>query len=207
MTIPASAKVHGGTYYKSSIADLLDLKVSGNNYQDENLINFNASATTGFDTQYDVQKLNGDSLAPQFYSIIPDMNLAVNVLPAITTNEVVQMGFSANVGGTYTITASDLSSFAAGTSILLEDTKLNTFTDLNAQPVYSFSSNANDNVNRFKIHFASPNGINNITGNGGISIYSNNSNIYINNQGNDQIKEIVVYNYTLRTRIVETTSC
>jgi hypothetical protein len=194
MTIPASAKVHGGTYYKASIADLLDFKVSGNNYQDETFINFNANATTGFDTQYDVEKLNGDSLAPQFYSIIPDKNLAVNVLPAITTNEVVQMGFSANVAGTYTITASNLSSFASGTSILLEDTKLNTFTDLNAQPVYSFSSDANDNVSRFKIHFASPNGINNITGNGGgISIYSNNNNIYINNQGTDQIKEIVVY--------------
>ena len=193
MIIPTSAKTHGGTFFKASIADVLDLKVNGNNYQDETFINFNSNATEGFDGGYDVEKLFGDTEVPQFYSIISGVNLAVNVLPAINTNEVVQMGFSVTVAGTYTISASELSSFAAGTTILLEDTKLSTFTDLNAQPVYSFSADANDNVNRFKVHFGAPNGINNNNGNGGINIYSNDNTIYINNQGSDKVKEIVVY--------------
>ncbi|MEI6821274.1 MAG: T9SS type A sorting domain-containing protein, partial [Bacteroidota bacterium] len=193
MIIPTSAKTHGGTFYKSSIADLLHLTVNGNNYMDETFINFNSNATEGFDGQYDVEKLFGADEVPQFYSLLSDKNLAVNTLPDITSNPVVQMGFSVTVAGTYSITASELSSFVAGTSIKLEDTKLNTFTDLNAQPVYSFSADANDNVNRFKVHFGAPNGINNNNGNGGINIYSDNNIIYINNLGTEQIKDIVVY--------------
>ena len=193
MIIPTSAKTHGGTFYKSSIADLLHLTVNGNNYMDETFINFNSNATEGFDGQYDVEKLFGADEVPQFYSLLSDKNLAVNTLPDINSNPVVQMGFSVTVAGTYSITASELNSFVAGTSIKLEDTKLNTFTDLNAQPVYSFSADANDNVNRFKVHFGAPTGINNNNGNGGINIYSDNNIIYINNLGTEQIKDIIVY--------------
>ena len=194
MIIPTSAKTNApASFMKASIPDVLHLTVNGNNYKDETFINFNTNATAGFDDQLDVEKLLGAEEVPQFYSVLSNMNLAVNVLHDINSNPLVQMGFNITSAGIYTITASELSSFAAGTSIKLEDTKLNTFTDLIAQPEYSFNADANDNANRFKVHFGAPNGIINNNGNGGINIYSNNNTVYINNQGTEKIKDIVVY--------------
>jgi hypothetical protein len=188
MSVPVSAKVHGNSFYKSNVSELLTLKVEGNNYADEAFINFNNKSTDNYDAAYDVEKIMGDNAAPQFYSKLSDRDLSINVLPAIKANEVVQMGFNA-VAGTYSITASGLNTFATGTKILLEDTRDNTFTDLNKQTVYTFTSDASDNANRFKVHFVASN-----TGNGnGINVYTNNNILYVNNFGNGQVKEIVVY--------------
>ena len=188
MSIPASVKMHGNNFYKANISELLSLKVEGNNYQDEAIINFNNNSTENFDTQFDVEKIMGDNNAPQLYSKLNDKDLSVNVIPQIKANKVILMGFKA-LPGTYVLKAGGINTFVVGTQILLEDTKLNTFNDLNKQSIYTFISDASDDVNRFKIHFAVANTINS----NGINIYTNNNTIYINNKANEQLKEIVVY--------------
>ena len=60
------------------------------------------------------------------------------------------------------------------------------------QAVYTFTASPADNANRFKVHFG-VNGINE-NGNGNISIYSNSNVIYVNNNSNEVVKEIVVMN-------------
>jgi hypothetical protein len=191
-TIPAAAKTFGGSFYKTTVSDRLVLKVNGNNYQDQTTVRFDVNATSNYDSQYDVVKLFGLTEAPQLYSVIQNENLSINALPSLASPVVVPMGFNNGVAGTYSITASEMSSFANGTTIMLEDTKTNTFTNLMQQSVYTFTAVPADNVNRFNLHF----GVNGINENnsGNVSIYSNNNVIYVNNTGKDQVKEIVVMN-------------
>ena len=191
-TIPSTAKTFGGSFLKSTVADVLKLKVSGNGYNDAAFINFNSNATANYDGQFDVEKIFGIDAAPQFYSTITNKNLSINTLPSLTSPVVVPMSLNVGANATYTITASEMSSFANGTTITLEDTKTGTFTNLMQQAVYTFTASPADNANRFKVHFG-VNGINENT-NGNISIYSNSNVIYVNNNSNEVVKEIVVMN-------------
>jgi len=191
--IPATAKSFSGTFLKSTVADLLKLQVNGNNYSDAAYINFNSNATNDYDGQFDVEKLFGIEAAPQLYSTITGKNLSINTLPSLNGNVVVPMSLKVGANGTYTINASEMNSFASGTSIYLEDLKTGSFTNLKQQPVYTFTANVSDNSDRFRIHFAAPNGIAE-NGNGNIRIYSNDNVIYVNNLANENIKEIVVMN-------------
>ncbi len=191
-TIPATAKTFGGTFHKSTVNDRLTLDVKGNNYQDQATIRFDANATSNYDSQFDVKKIFGLDEAPQFYSVIQNEILSINALPSLTGVVVVPMALKVGANGTYTITASEMNSFANGTTIMLEDTKTNTFTNLNQQSVYTFTANVADNANRFKVHFG-VNGINE-NNNGNISIYSNKNVIYVNNNSKETVKEIVVMN-------------
>ncbi len=191
-TIPATAKTFGGTFLKSTVSDVLKLKVSGNGYNDAAYINFNSNATANYDGQFDVEKIFGIDAAPQFYSTITNKNLSINTLPSLTSPVVVPMSLNVGANTTYTITASEMNSFANGTTITLEDTKTNTFTNLMQQAVYTFTASPADNANRFKLHFG-VNGINE-NGNGNISIYSNSNVIYVNNNSKEVVKKIVVMN-------------
>lgn len=139
-----------------TINDLLKLTVTGNGYSDQTIVVFVPDATPGFDPEYDAYKLMGIVEAPQIYSIIPGNNLAINALPEILINLEVQLGFKVGVINTYTITATELSSFDPSVTIFLDDTRDNVLTDLVANPVYSFSANPTDNIERFKLYFRYP---------------------------------------------------
>jgi len=139
-----------------TLNDLLKLTVAGNSYSDQTIVVFVPEATPGFDPEYDAYKLMGIIEAPQLYSIIPGINLAINALPQILINLDVQLGFRVGVTNTYTITATELSSFDPSITIFLDDTRDNVLTDLVANPVYSFSANPTDDIERFKLHFRYP---------------------------------------------------
>jgi hypothetical protein len=136
--------------------NLLKLTVTGNSYSDQTIVVFVPGSTPGFDPEYDAYKLQGIPQAPQLYSIIPGNNLAINALPEILINLEVQLGFQVGALNTYTITASDLSSFDPAMTIFLDDTKDNVITDLVLNPVYSFTANPGDNIERFRLLFRYP---------------------------------------------------
>lgn len=196
LTIPSTAKTFGGSFYKSSVLinDVLKLKVSGNNYSDVAYINFNSNASNAYDGQFDVVKMFGINEAPQFYSVIANKNLSINTLPALNGIVVVQMALNVGKSGTYSINASEINSFDNNITILLEDVITNTFTNLRQQSFYNFTANPTDISNRFKVHFGGFNSINEIGNESEISIYSDNNIVYINNIGNETIKEISVLN-------------
>ena len=136
--------------------DLLKLTAAGNGYSDQTIIIFIPGSTTGFDPQYDAYKLPGSPAAPQLYSIIPGTNLAINALPEILINYVVQLGFKVGATNNYSITAMETSSFDPSVSIFLDDTKDGVLIDLKTNPVYNFTATPNDNIQRFKIYFRYP---------------------------------------------------
>lgn len=138
------------------IDNFLKLTVVGNGYSDQTIVVFIPAATWGFDPEYDAYKLQGIIQAPQLYSIIPGINLAINALPEIPINLKVQLGFKVGAVNTYTITATEASTFNPPVSILLEDTKDSVLVDLVTNPVYVFSADPADDVERFRLLFRYP---------------------------------------------------
>ncbi|MBV2247461.1 MAG: T9SS type A sorting domain-containing protein [Lentimicrobium sp.] len=179
LTIPLAAQVHSPmTLYKNAVTNALELRANGNNYYDATYVHFNNYATAGFDSKYDAFKLAGLESAPQLYSIA-GYKLSINELP-FEGNEIVKVGFTCGVAGTYSVTASGMESFSGSTPILLEDVKLNIFQDLRQNPVYSFNYQPGDNENRFNLHFKSSTGL--VDGpNMGISVYSHDHTVVITN--------------------------
>ena len=180
LTIPLAAQVHSPhSLYKDAVSNTLELRANGNNYYDATFVHFNSNATADFDSKYDAFKLQGLETAPQLYSLAAGYKLSINELP-FQSNDVVHLGFTCGVAGTYSITASGMESFSASTPILLEDLKLNTIQDLRLNPVYDFTYATSDSENRFKLHFKSETGIDDPV-NTGIFVYSYGRKILINN--------------------------
>jgi hypothetical protein len=180
LVIPNTNRVHSSNVYvKSSKNEQMSLKVDGNNMEDATSIRFNSEATEGFDPQYDAYKLWGVNACPQIYSIITGENLSINSLPELTTATVIPVGFKIGVNDTYTITASGLETFPAGTDIYLEDLFLGVTQNLNINPVYTFAATTGSPAHRFDIHFSPTTGIPQGTMSN-IRIYSSDNNVYVN---------------------------
>ncbi|MCD4745683.1 MAG: T9SS type A sorting domain-containing protein [Bacteroidales bacterium] len=177
------------------LSNILTLKVEGNNYSDKTLVLFNPETTQGMDNNYDAYKLEGLNEAPQLYSILPDINLTVNVLPSITSDLIVPLGFKIGVSGECTIIASELNSFDPSTTIFLEDLQESKMNDLYQNPTYTFNASPEDDVNRFLLHFSGPNSINETEIEDGIIIYSYENTIYVKSNNSKPFNgEIIVYN-------------
>jgi hypothetical protein len=193
ITIPNAKRLHSTqTYYKQDIPELINLKLEGNNGYDEALINFNSNATTGYDNEYDAYKLFSGAPVTEIYTVIGDnTNASINVLPSFDHTTLVPVGIKTGATGTYTITASGLESFQAGTPILLEDVVTKEVVDLQVNPVYTFNVSETGNIHRFNILFH-PVGIQSV-GSGNLNIYSYQKDIYVNIP-TSMTGNIIIYN-------------
>jgi hypothetical protein len=187
-----AARTHGGTFYKSSVSDLLTLKVSGNDYWDQTQIAVKPMATAGYDDMYDAMKFPGSPEAPQFYSMLPVEQLSINALPDLNGTPLVQLGFKAGSSNIFTITADGIETFASNTEFFLEDLVANKVQNLRVNPVYIFSAAPGQVEHRFNLHFA-PVGIQESPLTSGIKIYSAEKSVYVN-ISTDMKGIIVVYN-------------
>ncbi len=159
LTIPLASRVHSAVgFYKSALADLLELTAEGNSNTDKTFVHFNEQASAAFDNQYDAYKLFGNDNAPQLYSMITGDVLSINELP-MAGNEVVDLGFKCNTTGIYTISATGTDNFSSAVPVFLQDVKLDITQDLKINPVYSFSYVAGEPENRFRLLFLDVTGI------------------------------------------------
>ncbi len=152
-----AAKVHGGTFFKSSnsASQMLSLSIVGNNYSDKTYVRFNPDATANFDQAFDAYKKAGLDVAPQLYSLLPDEKAAVNTLPGYINNPNVSLGLKVGAEAVYTLNVDGFDSFETSLPIRLDDLKLGTTQDLRLNPVYSFTAAPGDDENRFMLSFAS----------------------------------------------------
>lgn len=188
LSVTNDARVHGATAYKETtvLEDVLQLTVTGNEYQDITFVSFNEMATESFDDQYDAYKLMGSSDAPQLYSI-GDNNYTINVQPTLSGEVTIHLGFNVGVEGVYEITPDEISSFDPDTEIFLEDLKEDVMVDLKVQQEYAFFATPEDNTERFILHFyKSAAGIDNslLANNNGFVIYSDNQTVMVKNTEN-----------------------
>ncbi len=158
-------------------AEVLTLYVqnAGNGLMDKTTVGFNTDATNQFDNQLDAVKLSGALSRHTLYSYNADplqwysKNMNTSIMQTATVN----VGFEPGVAGNYSMSFDGLQSFDPTSYITLEDKKLNVFHNVR-NGAYNFTSNANDNWNRFVLHFtpkAETNSVNSTcTANGQITI-------------------------------------
>ena len=189
LTIPASARVHNAQgWYKNTnypVVSLFAHNTDNPSFQ-ESQVRFNPEATENFDAEFDGNYLAG--YAPQFYSTFSGHNLMVNSLP-FTDELSIPFTFIGNEGAHFRIEAAvsgDLSS-----NIYLLDKQTGTDHNLSQNPVYSFIASANDNPERFMLHFKTV-GINEPANSDQIEVVYVDGTINITNMGQGKIKSVSV---------------
>jgi hypothetical protein len=197
-SVPRTARVHSTTAFlkdNGTAPNFLKIRATSqmNSFADNAIVGFMPETTTGYDVNYDAEKLVGGNDAPQLYTLLQDnRKMNFNIQPAVNANTIIPMGFSCSVNGSYNLNASNLESFDAATRIYLEDLKEGTIQDLKANPAYSFNYTTGDAANRFVLHFSITTGINDLQANG-VQVYTYENSLYIKNLDNQSLKNVFVY--------------
>ena len=204
LTMNNEVRVHSNQAYLKStdaVANILRMKVSGdaNTYSDEIIIEFGHQAPDG-----GAEKMNSFyEAAPSLYTIKPDGNYSIDFRGEAVA-ATIPIGFKAGVDGKYSITASQLESFAPATAITLEDLKLATTQNLSQNPVYNFVAEKNDNSARFLLHFGSAFGMEEDPKDLPFTVYSSGNTVYIANASASLIQgHIYVYSTLGQTVLQE----
>ncbi|MCX6280342.1 MAG: T9SS type A sorting domain-containing protein [Bacteroidetes bacterium] len=144
------------------IPNLLRIKsvALNNNAYDEIVVHFREGATTAFDPEFDGNKLQGGAEAPQFSSVASDNSeLCINSLPFSAGEIIVPLHFTFNATSQVSFTASGMESFNANVPVLLEDQLLGKMVNLRQDSVYTFNYEPANAIDRFRLHFAGLNGM------------------------------------------------
>lgn len=204
MTIPNSERTHQSQqFYKTtdnSDATIMNVKLVGNNYQDELVLGMCSYATNDFDSEFDAWKLFGSAQAPQLYALNADGSMSVDIFSDVTTSKSIALGYRCGVEGICEFHFSGAESFGSGFRVYLEDkagfSSQDKLYDLMQEPVYKFYSGEGQFENRFVIHFYKVNESNDKLQpkdkSGNISIYSYKKDVFVNNN-NDSDGEIIIY--------------
>jgi len=119
--------------------------------------------------------------APLFYSKAGQVDVSTNTLPEITESLTIPMYFTKNGNNSFYIEVEGVNTLLTEHNLYITDKKTNHTQNLNENPIYSFTSNENDDDQRFVLHF-SPLGVDdNIINNDDIQVYSYSKTINITN--------------------------
>jgi hypothetical protein len=194
LTIPASAKDHGGTWLKSA-QEVPSFMLTANDLDGQTAqrshFSINPESTAGFDMKYDGEFM--PLYAPEFYSVVGENKLSTNTIPEITDGMVIPMGFVKNGGTNFSIEASDIASLQPASAVYLWDNKTGIKQNLSDNPVYSFTSAEGDAPARFELHFNSSTSVPEATTPETFTVYQSNGMIRISTQQSAKA-EILVTN-------------
>jgi hypothetical protein len=135
---------------------LLGLNISNEISGDETILMFATGASNNLDA-YDSQKMfNGSALIPEIFTVIGNNKLVINGMNSIPMDTEIPLGIICGQTNTYSIKASELKNFEAGTRIILRD-KVNVVDyELNSNNAYTFNSDAINTTDRFSLLFRAP---------------------------------------------------
>jgi hypothetical protein len=190
-------RVHNTTaFYKSLNNNTLRLKVEGNNYSDETVMRFSENGSTGFDQNDDAYKMFGYPEVPQLYTKTVDgALLSINTNYSLIDSASVPLLVKVGVNGTYTITASEISSFNTNVLIVIEDNKNGISQILNTNPIYSFYADTLDAPNRFTVKFITNTNKVEDNDDGDMILFVSNKDLYVNlSSVNTQNANLEVFN-------------
>lgn len=193
--IDTDDQVHtSNNYYKSEIGfdETLVVDLKGNSSNSKTYFQFRDDATKGFDFHADAYKLFGWADHAQLYSEIENTKYSINCLPHSEETITVPLGLSLQSDEELSLNFAGMQTFFNTIKIELEDKKLGRTQNIKDNPVYVFQAFAQDEPNRFVLHFNGVTGIEN-PGMNSIQVYSIDDAIYINNQENLNA-DILVYN-------------
>ena len=139
--------------------DVMKVKLSGNSYSDETVIRFLPGATQGFDSQWDAHKffsLNPN--VPQIFTRSNITDLAINALPPLLRDTVVELRMIIPVAGTYSIQGIEAGAFQQGVSVILEELSTGNVYDLRSGNIFYFTMDTAglNSAIRFVVRFYAP---------------------------------------------------
>ena len=103
------------------------------------------------DNGYGLDDSDASSSSERIYSIVDEHEIAIQGRAPFTVDDKVDLGFSAFVSGTHTISIYDKEGvFAQGQNIYLKDKQTGVITNL-SQNSYTFTTDAGENTGRFEI--------------------------------------------------------
>lgn len=145
---------HPQAFFKQEdFSSTIRIKALSNGYADEAVIRVKEQAHQGIDTQEDLYKLYGSPEAPQLYSAAAETALSVNTIPPQQAVNTIPLGFLMDKDTTASMQFSISDQQQLFSSIQLEDTYTNTFTEITEGTAYSFNHQAGSNPDRFLLHF------------------------------------------------------
>ncbi len=134
----------------------LSINLERDNFNMNTVIFFDETATDGFDSHLEANRLAGDYNVPLIYTKAGENeHMAYNAYaPLFNESKTVVMGvYDGATPGNFSLRFQDLITLE-NTTVTLEDTKLNTFTPVEEGFVYNFTTEAGDDQERFRIHFS-----------------------------------------------------
>lgn len=128
----------------------LELSCDVNSYSDEALLIFNNSdPTDGAPKLYSMY-----ATAPELWSVKNGSNYSINFLGELYSANVVALTVKAGAAGKFTLTASQVESFAGNSEISLEDRESGALINLALTSAYTFQVSEPQTIsNRFYLHF------------------------------------------------------
>jgi hypothetical protein len=182
LTMNNSVRTHtSATFLKegNTLTNQLRLRVDANDMADELLVGFASGAGNGYDAAEDALKLYGDANAPQIYTLAGDYKTTINTLGDLNGSLQVPLNYECGTPGEVTFVFSQLESYPANTSILLEDLLTGAKINLRQQNVYTFDHLTGNEPNRFKLWFGNVTAIPETTTQTA-KMWINANNLYIN---------------------------
>ena len=144
----------------NTVENQLRVLASGNETADELLIGFKPDCSDIYNPLEDALKIYGSSGVPQIYTSAGETPMTINNLAQPTGTKTVAMSFECEKAGEYSLSFSQIETFATGIQITLIDELTNQTINLSNQSVYTFIHNTENAANRFKLVFGGTIGIN-----------------------------------------------
>ena len=168
LTMNNNACVHSDqAFYKSILANTLQISAQANNYYDETFVAFNNAAGPDFDPQIDGFKLWGLEDAPQLWTEKGEFRLSINQLPPPSASLIVPLNFKTSHAGEVSLQFSGIEGFDPSLPIRLRDHLNGSMTDLRQNSSYVFAHNPSNSEQRFSLVFGYPDGINSVNASDG----------------------------------------
>lgn len=117
----------------------------------ETLIAFIDDATDSADLLYDAKKFKGNAFL-SVYSKLNGDEYAIQALPPLTYDRVIEVGLDAATPGGHLLRLSHKENMDGTVTLILEDRLLNRFQNLSDNPNYEFHTDAGNGISRFFIH-------------------------------------------------------
>jgi hypothetical protein len=180
------------TMYRTATPDnILSISVKGvgSNTSDETVIYLSDDATDGFDSGLDAYKMKNDSIAPNLYTKLNDVEYAVNAVSS--TDRTIPLSLTVPADGSYLLTVPT----NANADIVLIDKQARKQKTVDGTP-YSFSASTSDASDRFELQMrsAASSNTNSSASAQSISFASNGSSVVLIAKNDMGASIITIYN-------------
>lgn len=156
-----NARVHGTMPFYKEDENILRFAISSETFMDEIVVGFRDEANMAYD-KYDTEKLMTNGvLFPQVYSLIGELEMAINSFRKTEETQSVPLGFIIDHESEYIFSAYAFETLKdVSDDVWLEDKQEGTIQNLAIYPEYIFNSSPGQFDSRFVLHFGpQPTGI------------------------------------------------